>query len=123
MIYYIITMHPLRYPLQAVVSLGQIYGDVLYYATSMFDHYHKSLTYCRPEAYYFWFYFFFMNFIWIVIPGSECTLETARSTLTSDSPPKRQHHDYGEGVQGIGSTVGLTARKWSGHETQSKRTR
>ncbi|KAI1620504.1 cholestenol delta-isomerase [Exophiala viscosa] len=69
MIYYIITMHPLRYPLQAVVSLGQIYGDVLYYATSMFDHYHKSLTYCRPEAYYFWFYFFFMNFIWIVIPG------------------------------------------------------
>ncbi|KAK4943398.1 hypothetical protein LTR10_017072 [Elasticomyces elasticus] len=71
MIYFIITMHPLRYPLQAVVSLGQIYGDVLYYATCMFDHYYKSLTYCRPEAYYFWFYFFFMNFIWIVIPGSE----------------------------------------------------
>jgi cholestenol Delta-isomerase len=63
--------HPLRYPLQAVVSLGQIYGDILYYATSMFDHYHKNLTYCRPEAYYFWGYFFFMNFIWIVIPGGE----------------------------------------------------
>ncbi|KAI9810091.1 MAG: hypothetical protein M1827_006702 [Pycnora praestabilis] len=54
-----------------IVSLGQIYGDVLYYATSMFDHYHKGLTYCRPEAYYFWGYFFFMNFIWIVIPGSK----------------------------------------------------
>jgi cholestenol Delta-isomerase len=63
--------HPLRYPLQALVSLGQIYGDVLYYATCMFDHYHKNLTYCRPEAYYFWFYFFFMNFIWIVIPGGK----------------------------------------------------
>jgi len=63
--------HPLRYPLQAVVSLGQIYGDILYYATCMFDHYHKNLTYCRPEAYYFWCYFFFMNFIWIVIPGGE----------------------------------------------------
>lgn len=61
--------HPLRHPLQALVSLGQIYGDILYYATSMFDHYGKGLTYCRPEAYYFWGYYFFMNFIWIVIPG------------------------------------------------------
>ena len=63
--------HPLRHPLQALVSLGQIYGDILYYATSMFDHYHKGLTYCRPEAYYFWGYYFFMNFIWIVIPGGK----------------------------------------------------
>ncbi|KAI4188501.1 MAG: hypothetical protein L6R41_002101 [Letrouitia leprolyta] len=62
-------MHPLRHPIQALVSLGQIYGDILYYATSMFDHYHKGVTYCRPEAYYFWGYYFFMNFIWIVIPG------------------------------------------------------
>lgn len=69
--WYITTQNPLRYPLQAIVSLGQIYGDVLYYATSMFDHYHKGITYCRPEAYYFWVYYFFMNFIWIVIPGSK----------------------------------------------------
>lgn len=67
----ITTQHPLRYPLQALVSLGQIYGDVLYYATSMFDHYVNGLTYFRPEAYYFWVYYFFMNFIWIVIPGSK----------------------------------------------------
>lgn len=65
----ITTQHPLRYPLQALVSLGQIYGDILYYATSMFDHYVNGLTYFRPEAYYFWVYYFFMNFIWIVIPG------------------------------------------------------
>ncbi|RVX70886.1 hypothetical protein B0A52_06043 [Exophiala mesophila] len=70
MVYFIVTSHRYRYPLQAIVSLGQIYGDVLYYATCLFDHYHKSLSYCRPEAYYFWFYFFFMNFIWIVIPSS-----------------------------------------------------
>lgn len=69
MVYLIAVSHPLRYPLQAVVSLGQIYGDVLYYATCLFDYYHKNLSYCRPEGYYFWFYFFFMNFIWIVIPG------------------------------------------------------
>ncbi|MCJ1424824.1 hypothetical protein MMC29_002712 [Sticta canariensis] len=66
----ITTEHPLRHPLQALVSLGQLYGDILYYATSMFDHYHKGLTYCRPEAYYFWCYYFFMNFLWIVIPGT-----------------------------------------------------
>ena len=65
--------HPLRHPLQAMVSLGQIYGDILYYATSMFDLYHKGLNYSRPEPYYFWCYYFFMNFIWIVIPGRKCS--------------------------------------------------
>ncbi len=69
----ITAQHPLRHPLQALVALGQIYGDILYYATSMFDHYHRGLTYCRPEAYYFWFYYFFLNFIWIVIPGGKLT--------------------------------------------------
>jgi len=70
MMYFIIKSHPCRYPLQAIVSLGQVYGDVLYYATNLFDHYYKSLSYCRPEAYYYWFYFVFMNAIWIVIPGA-----------------------------------------------------
>ena len=50
--------------------MGQIYGDILYYATSMFDHYFLGITYSRPEAYYFWGYYFLMNFFWIVIPGS-----------------------------------------------------
>ncbi|KAK4997849.1 hypothetical protein LTR66_002809 [Elasticomyces elasticus] len=61
--------HPLRHPLQSLVSIGQIYGDVLYYATSMFDHYMLGTTYSRPEAYYFWGYYFLMNFFWIVFPG------------------------------------------------------
>jgi cholestenol delta-isomerase len=65
------TGHPFRYPLQAVVSLGQLYGDVLYYATSMFDHYILNLSYSRPEAFYFWGYFVFMNLFWIIIPLSE----------------------------------------------------
>jgi len=62
------TSHPLRHPMQLIVALGQLYGDVLYYATSMFDHYYKGVSYCRPEPYYFWFYYFFMNIFWIVIP-------------------------------------------------------
>ncbi|KAI9887509.1 MAG: hypothetical protein M1823_000688 [Watsoniomyces obsoletus] len=65
----ITTSNPLRHPLQIIISLGQIYGDVLYYATSVFDLYYKGLAYSRPEFYYFWGYFFLVNFIWIVIPG------------------------------------------------------
>lgn len=67
---YITTSNPLRHPLQMIVCVGQIYGLILYYATSMFDHYYKDVTYSRPEFLYFWFYYFFMNFIWMVIPGS-----------------------------------------------------
>ncbi|KAI9838106.1 MAG: hypothetical protein M1819_006262 [Sarea resinae] len=66
----ITTQHPLRHPIQAIVSLGQIYGDILYYSTSMFDHYYSGLSYCRPEAYYFWGYYFLMNIFWIAIPGA-----------------------------------------------------
>jgi cholestenol delta-isomerase len=61
--------HPLRYPFQIIVSLGQLYGDVLYYATSMFDHYILDLSYSRPEAAYFWGYFVLMNAFWIIFPG------------------------------------------------------
>jgi len=69
----IVYRHPMRYSLQMIVSLGQVYGDVLYYFTCAFDHYVNGVTYSRPEAFYFWFYFIFMNFIWIVIPGCRST--------------------------------------------------
>lgn len=67
----ITTEHPLRYPLQAIVSLGQLYGDMLYYATAMFDHLISNLNYSRPEQYYFWGYFVLMNAFWIIIPIGE----------------------------------------------------
>jgi cholestenol delta-isomerase len=60
--------HPLRYPLQLIVSLGQFYGVVLYYATAIFDHYIMQVTYTRPEAAYYWGYFVFTNGFWVVIP-------------------------------------------------------
>jgi cholestenol delta-isomerase len=46
-----------------------MYGCILYYATSMFDHYYKGVVYSRPEFLYFWCYYFLMNFFWIMIPG------------------------------------------------------
>ncbi|KAJ5090279.1 emopamil binding protein [Penicillium argentinense] len=60
--YCIAVKHPLRYALQLIISVGQVYGDVLYYATSLLN-----IEYCRPERYYFWFYYFFFNFIWMVV--------------------------------------------------------
>ncbi|KAI5288650.1 hypothetical protein KEM54_005037 [Ascosphaera aggregata] len=65
----ILKQSPYRHPLQIVICGGQIYGDVLYYMTSWFNKHFFGLDYCRPEAYYFWFYYFFMNIIWIIIPG------------------------------------------------------
>lgn len=67
----IMLRHPLRYPIQLIVSMGQLYGDALYYATSIFDLYVAGVTYSRPEPFYFWFYFVLMNFFWILIPASK----------------------------------------------------
>lgn len=53
----ILQRSPWRYPLQIIVSMGQLYGDALYYATSFFDHAVNGISYSRPEAVYFWFYF------------------------------------------------------------------
>ncbi|KAK8233737.1 3-beta-hydroxysteroid-Delta(8),Delta(7)-isomerase [Phyllosticta capitalensis] len=67
--YFIATEHPLRHPFQVIISLGHLYGDVLYYATSLVEHALVGVSYSRPEPYYFWFYFVLMNAFWIVIPG------------------------------------------------------
>lgn len=64
--------HSLRHPIQMLVCMSHLYGDTLYYATSLFDDYVNDRPYCRPEPYYFWLYYFFMNFIWIVVPACMC---------------------------------------------------
>lgn len=71
----IVRRHPLRFPLQLVVSVGQFYGDALYYATSFFDCYVGGVSYSRPEPFYFWFYFVLMNLFWLVIPGGESSCD------------------------------------------------
>ncbi|KAL6777069.1 CDI1 [Auxenochlorella protothecoides x Auxenochlorella symbiontica] len=54
-----------RYTLLIIVSVAQIYGDVLYYATCYLEDFKHS----RPEMRYFWIYFVVINAIWIVVPG------------------------------------------------------
>ncbi|KAL0944845.1 3-beta-hydroxysteroid-delta -isomerase [Colletotrichum truncatum] len=66
--YCIVNNHPLRHPLQMIISLGQFYGDVLYFGTCTFQEIVNKLVYCRPESFYFYGYYVFMNAIWIVIP-------------------------------------------------------
>ncbi|KAG0649132.1 Delta(8)-Delta(7) sterol isomerase [Hyphodiscus hymeniophilus] len=67
--YLIISDSAFRHPLQALVSTGQFYGDALYYLTSLSDHYYAGKAFYRPEPYYFWFYFVFMNAFWIIVPA------------------------------------------------------
>ena len=69
--YMVTTFHPLRHSLQTIVSLAHIYGCVLYFATATVDSYSKDTSHGRPELIYFWIYYFGMNFVFIVIPGSK----------------------------------------------------
>lgn len=66
--YFILTDNPYRYVFQSIISLGQLYGDVLYYMTASFTHVVLGTTHWRPEMYYFVGYFIFLNAFWIVIP-------------------------------------------------------
>ncbi|KAM3846219.1 3-beta-hydroxysteroid-Delta(8),Delta(7)-isomerase-like [Vipera latastei] len=55
-----------RYVLQLVVSLGQLHGAVLYFYTEYRDGFRHSEMW-HPT--YFWFYFVFLNGLWIIIPS------------------------------------------------------
>ncbi|KAM9326490.1 3-beta-hydroxysteroid-Delta(8),Delta(7)-isomerase [Gastrophryne carolinensis] len=58
---------PYRFVLQLIVSLGQLYGDVLYFYTEYRDGFIHSEMW---HPIYFWFYFVFMNALWIIIPSA-----------------------------------------------------
>ena len=64
-VYGIFKSSPWRFTLMLIVSLGQIYGDVLYYGTCMLE----GFVHARPEPIYFWGFFVALNALWIVIPG------------------------------------------------------
>ncbi|KAJ4105933.1 hypothetical protein NW760_007783 [Fusarium oxysporum] len=64
----IVKQHPLRHPVQLIISVGQLYGDLLYFGTCYFNEIVHSIVYCRPEQFYFYMYYVFCNAIWIVVP-------------------------------------------------------
>lgn len=55
----------LRFVLQLVVSVGQVYGDVLYFLTEYRDGFQHGVL---GHPLYFWFYFVFLNALWLVLP-------------------------------------------------------
>ncbi|PYI02930.1 EBDP4, emopamil-binding protein [Aspergillus sclerotiicarbonarius CBS 121057] len=93
--------HPLRHPLQLVVSLGQLYGDVLYYATCFFQHQVYHLSYSRPEAFYFWGYFVFLNAFWIVLP-SVLIINSIKACGKAFAVVQGMKHGGGETITGVG---------------------
>ncbi|XP_065323213.1 3-beta-hydroxysteroid-Delta(8),Delta(7)-isomerase-like [Gordionus sp. m RMFG-2023] len=54
------------YILQLIISVSQIYGDVLYISTNWLE----NFKFTNPtDPFFFWFYFIFMNIIWIIVPS------------------------------------------------------
>lgn len=88
---------PYRYVVQLILSLLQLYGDVLYFMTAAKEGFiHGPLW----HPLYFWFYFVFMNAFWIFIPyacivDSYLELSSAQAkrdetTTTVNSDKKRK---------------------------------
>ena len=73
-VYGILQSKPWKYPLMVVLSVCQIYGDVLYYGTC----YLEGFVHSRPEMLYFWVYFVLLNALWIVIPGIVLVYSTGK---------------------------------------------
>lgn len=77
-----------RHPIQSIISLGQLYGDVLYYGTCTYEFLVYGNEFSRPEPYYFVGYYVFLNAFWIVIP-SALLLSSARETTSAFAELKR----------------------------------
>uniref|UniRef100_A0A8C9QGS6 EXPERA domain-containing protein n=1 Tax=Spermophilus dauricus TaxID=99837 RepID=A0A8C9QGS6_SPEDA len=76
---------PLRFVLQFLVSVGQLYGDVLYFLTEYRDGFQHG-EFGHPL--YFWFYFVFMNALWLVLPAIfmlDSVKQLTRAQRTLDS--------------------------------------
>lgn len=54
-----------EHTIQLVVSTGQLYGDIVYFAMVSL----VGVEICLPNPVYYWFYYIFMNGIWVVLPG------------------------------------------------------
>lgn len=64
LVYAIASQRAYSHPLQLAVCLGQLYGCIVYFFTTWLDGEEYA-----AGPFYFWFYYIFMNFIWVVIPS------------------------------------------------------
>lgn len=90
--YSIVDNRPWRHPLQAIISLGQLYGDVLYFATCAHQEMVFSVTYSRPEMYYYVGYYILLNSFWIWIPLILLLSSTRETTAVFRRVQELDHH-------------------------------
>lgn len=83
--HFIVTNHPARHQLQTIVSLGQLYGVVLYYATCYFDEVVRDTSYSVPDPVYFWGYYVVMNSFWAVVPAV-LIYQSTRASIRAFTP-------------------------------------
>ncbi|PHH79023.1 hypothetical protein CDD82_2716 [Ophiocordyceps australis] len=69
LVHFILDAHPARHFVQTVISLGQMYGVVLYYAIFVHDNVVRGIEYSRPEKRYLYGYMVLANSFWLVIPA------------------------------------------------------
>ncbi|CAM9166709.1 unnamed protein product [Bubo scandiacus] len=82
--------HPTRYVLQLLVSLGQLYGDVLYFATEA----RAGWSHSDPQPLYFWGYFVGLNGVWVLVPGAllaDACRHLAAAQRALDRPRHKAH--------------------------------
>ncbi|NXH70989.1 EBP isomerase, partial [Hydrobates tethys] len=82
--------HPTRYVLQLLVSLGQLYGDVLYFATEA----QAGWSHSDPRPLYFWGYFVGLNGVWVLVPGAllaDACRHLAAAQRALDRPRHKAH--------------------------------
>lgn len=89
----VIKNNPLRHPLQIIVSLGQLYGTVLYFVIFFFDDSVYGTVYGRSEPLYFWVYFVTLNAFWFFIPLIQIawsSAECVRALRFAQDPMKKK---------------------------------
>ncbi|TQS34476.1 hypothetical protein Golomagni_05138 [Golovinomyces magnicellulatus] len=67
--YMIVTDHISRHSVQLTISLGQLYGLALYYATCAFEELAHGVILSHPARIYYWAYYVTCNAFWLFIPG------------------------------------------------------
>ncbi|KAL5614813.1 hypothetical protein BROUX41_004902 [Berkeleyomyces rouxiae] len=66
----VVQRSPLRALLSTLVSVGHLYGVVLYFATCFAEQALTGRAHSRPEFLYFWVYFAGCNIPWAIVPSS-----------------------------------------------------
>ena len=72
---------PSRYVVQLILSLCQLYGDSLYFMTEIMEGFKHGEMY---HPLHFWFYFFFLNMLWIIIPFM-CVIQSFRKLVSAQA--------------------------------------